>query len=117
MNNSDMTVDTICVLISSLSFLAYVASYFISPHMKNEFKRFDLEKLGLLTIILEFLGAIGLIIGLLFNPILIISSFGLGLLMLCGFVVRLKLKDSIWVSSPAFFYMCLNFYIFSASIR
>jgi hypothetical protein len=112
-----MTVDTICVLLSSLSFYAYVASYFISPHMKNEFKRFDLEKLGLLTIILEFLGATGLIVGLLFSPILIISSFGLGLLMLCGFVVRLKLKDSVWISSPAIFYMCLNFYIFSVSIR
>lgn len=98
-----MTVDTICVIISSLSFYAYVASYFISPHMKNEFKRFDLEKLGLLTIILEFLGATGLIVGLKFSPILTISSLGLGLLMLCGFIVRLKLKDSVWISSPAIF--------------
>lgn len=112
-----MAVDTICVIISSLSFYAYVTSYFISPHMKNEFKRFDLEKLGLLTIILEFLGATGLIVGLKFSPILTISSLGLGLLMLCGFIVRLKLKDSVWISSPAIFYMCLNIYIFSASIR
>ena len=112
-----MTVTTICVLISSLSFYAYVGSYFMSPHMKNEFKRFNLEKLGLLTIFLEFLGATGLMVGLKLNPILIISSLGLGLLMLCGVVVRLKLKDSIWISSPAIFYMCLNLYIFFASIR
>ena len=85
--------------------------------MKNEFKRFDIEKLGLLTIILEFLGATGLIVGLKFSLILIISSFGLGLLMLCGLIVRLKLKDSIWISSPAIFYMCLNLYVFFASIR
>jgi hypothetical protein len=43
--------------ISSLAFHAYVTAYFISPHMKNEFKRFNLEKLGLFTIILEFIGA------------------------------------------------------------
>ena len=112
-----MTLDIICFLISSLSFYDYVASYFISPNMKNEFKRFDLEKLGLLTIILEFLGATGLLVGLKFSPILTISSFGLGLLMLCGFIVRLKLKDSVWISLPSIFYMCLNVYIFVASIR
>lgn len=89
----------------------------MSPHMKNEFKRFNLEKLGLLTIFLEFLGATGLMVGLKLNPILIISSLGLGLLMLCGVVVRLKLKDSVWISSPAIFYMFLNMYIFVASIR
>ena len=112
-----MTIDTICVLISSLSFYAYVASYFMSSHMKNEFKRFNLEKIGLLTIILEFVGATGLLVGLKYNPILMISSVGLSIMMLCGLIVRLKLKDNIWISLPAIFYMCLNIYIFSASIR
>lgn len=88
----------------------------MSPHMKNEFKRFDLEGLGLLTIVLEFLGATGLMVGLNFSPILSISSFGLGLLMLCGVMVRLKLKDGVWISLPAIFYMCLNVYIFVGSI-
>lgn len=100
------------VLISSLSFLAYSISYFISPHMKSEFKRFKLEKLGLLTIILEILGAIGLLVGLLFKPVLLISSGGLALLMLLGLIVRVKLKDSLWISLPAIFYMGLNAYIF-----
>ena len=44
--------------------------------MKNEFKRFGLEKMGLMTIILEILGATGLLIGLI-SFILIISSLGL----------------------------------------
>lgn len=111
-----MTVNTICILISSLSFYAYVVSYFLSPHMKNEFKRFNLEKLGLLTIILEFLGATGLLVGLKFNLVLTISSLGLGLLMMLGFIVRMKLKDSIWVSLPALLFMILNLYIFLESI-
>lgn len=112
-----MTIFKICVLVSSLSFYAYVVSYFISSHMKNEFKRFNLEKLGLLTIILEFLGATGLWVGLKFSPILMISSLGLGLLMLFGLIVRIKLKDSIGISLPAGFFMILNLYIFLESIK
>jgi hypothetical protein len=112
-----MDIDKICILISSLSFFAYCVSYFTSPHMKKEFKRFGVEKFGLLTIILQFMGATGLIVGLKFNPILTISSLGLTLLMLSGLIVRIKLKDSIWISLPAFFYMGLNTYIFWASIN
>ena len=85
--------------------------------MKKEFIRFGLEKFGLLTIVLEIAGATGLLVGLIFNPILIISSLGLALLMLSGFIVRIKIKDSILVSSPALFYMGLNAYIFWASIN
>jgi hypothetical protein len=112
-----MTINTICVLISSFSFFAYVASYFISPHMKNEFKRFNLEKVGLFTIILEILGATGLLVGLYFNPFLTLSSLGLFLLMFIGLIVRIKLKDSFWVSLPAGFFMILNLYIFLVSIK
>ena len=112
-----MDIDKICILTSSLSFFAYALSYFISPHMKKEFKRFGLEKIGLLTIILELIGATGLIVGLKFDPILIISSFGLALLMFSGLIVRIRLKDSIWISLPALFYMGLNTYIFFSSIN
>ncbi len=84
--------------------------------MKNEFKRFGLEKMGLTTVLLEISGALGLLIGLKFDFILLISSLGLALLMLFGLIVRIKLKDSIRVSFPAFFYMVLNTYIFWESI-
>jgi hypothetical protein len=112
-----MNIDKISILISSVSFIAFAVSYFTSPHMKKEFKRFGLEKIGLLTIILQLMGATGLIIGLKFNPILTISSFGLALIMLSGLIVRIKLKDSVWISLPALFYMGLNTYIFFASIN
>jgi hypothetical protein len=112
-----MDIEIICILISSLSFFGYAASYFISPNMKREFKRFGLEKLGLATIILQILGATGLLVGLKFNPILTISSLGLALLMFSGLIVRIRLKDSIWISLPAFFYMALNAYIFLISIN
>lgn len=85
--------------------------------MKEEFKRFNLEKLGLLTISLEFLGATGLLLGLKFNPILTISSMGLFLLMFFGLIVRIKLKDRFLILLPALIYMILNLYIFLESIK
>lgn len=85
--------------------------------MKSEFKRFNLEKLGLFTIILQILGASGLLIGLKFYPFLIISSGGLSLLMLLGVGVRIKFKDSLWVTLPALFYMGLNVYIFLGAAK
>jgi hypothetical protein len=85
--------------------------------MKKEFKRFGLEKMGLFTIILEILGALGLLIGILYHPILIISSLGLSLLMFAGVLVRIKVKDNIWISLPAFLYMLVNAYIFWTAIN
>lgn len=85
--------------------------------MKDEFKRFNLEKLSLLTVILEFIGATGLLIGLKYNSILTMSSLGLGLLMLFGLIVRIRLKDSIMISLPAGLLMILNLYIFLVSVK
>jgi len=85
--------------------------------MKIEFKRFNIEKLGLLTIILEILGAVGLLIGLLFKPILLISSGGLAILMLLALMIRIKSKDSLLISLPALFYMILNACIFYLGIN
>lgn len=112
-----MNLGTICILISSLSFFAYAFSYFKAPHMKDEFKRFGLEKLGLTITLLEIIGALGLLVGLKIYFVLIISSFGLALLMLAGIIIRIKVKDGIWVTLPAFFYMVLNTYIFWVSIN
>jgi hypothetical protein len=106
-----MTIHTFLVLLSSGAFFLYGISYFVTPHMKAEFKRFGLEKLGLMTIVLEFAGAAGLLVGLLFNPLLIFSSLGLALLMFAAVVVRVQRRDSLWISLPALFFMFLNAYI------
>ncbi len=111
-----MDIINICILLSSLSFFSYTAWYFVSPKMKGEFKRFGIEKLGLFIIITQFVGASGLMIGFIVPELLIISSLGLAIQMLAGVIVRIKIKDSIWVSLPAFFYMVLNAYIFLESI-
>lgn len=101
-----------CVLFSSVSFMGYSISYFTSSHMKTEFERFKLKKFGLFVIILEILGAFGLLAGLFFTPLLLLSSGGLAVLMFLGILTRIKSKDSFLVSSPAIFYMILNSYIY-----
>jgi hypothetical protein len=84
--------------------------------MKEEFKRFGLEKAGALTAVLELLGGAGLLIGLKLFPILLVSAGGLTLLMLLGVIVRIKVRDSLWVTMPALFFMLLNASIFFLSL-
>lgn len=113
-----MRLQEVLVLFSSLSFLSYGIAYFTSPEMKSEFIRFGLSRrLGMLTAILEVLGALGLLVGLMFNYILLISSAGLALLMFLGVVVRIRVKDGLWVSLPALFFLGLNLYIFYGSMK
>ena len=80
--------------------------------MKSEFKRFGLEKIGPLTAVLELLGATGLLVGLQSNIILLISSAGLALLMFFALLVRIRVKDSLFVSIPALTYLVINATIF-----
>ena len=112
-----MGVLQILVIFSGISFLYYGVTYFTSPFMKAEFKRFGLEKVAILTAVLEITGGLGLLLGLFVPFLLYISSAGLALLMLLGFITRLYIKDSIWVSLPALFFMFLNIYIFLVSLQ
>lgn len=111
-----MSFLSLTTLVSSVSFIIYGVSYFYSPNMKNEFKRFGLEKFGVLTAVLEIAGGVGLLVGFVSIPILLISSGGLALLMLLGFFTRLRVKDSLLVSLPSFTFMLLNAYIFCAAL-
>jgi len=85
--------------------------------MQDEFKRFGLEKFGFTIILLEILGAIGLLVGLKFIFIEVISSAGLTLLMFAGIIVRIMVKDKIRIFLPALILMILNGYIFWATIK
>lgn len=62
--------------------------------------------------ILELAGAVGLLVGLKFSVVLLISSGGLSMLMLLGIIVRIIVKDSFLVSLPALIFMLLNLSIF-----
>lgn len=61
----------------------------------------------LLTGVLQLIGAAGLIVGIFNTYIGIAASAGLSLLMLAGFMVRVKIKDGVYKSSPALIFMVL----------
>jgi hypothetical protein len=107
-------MNTSLVLAQSLSILAF-ASYgvacIISPHFEAEFERYGLPKFRRLIGLLEIMGALGLLIGFIFDPLRILSAGCLSLLMVCGIAVRIKIKDNFLAMLPALILMLLNIFI------
>jgi uncharacterized membrane protein YphA (DoxX/SURF4 family) len=102
---------TLLVCASSITFLIYGGLCLSSMSMVEDFQRFGLERLRLLTGFLEILGGAGLLVGLKWRPALLISSAGLSLLMLIGFGVRVKMHDSVVQTLPSAALMLVNAYI------
>lgn len=105
-------MDTFLTIFTSLSFFAYGIGCFSSSYMRREFERYGLPNQRKLTGLLEIMGAAGLLTGLFVPTIGMLAALGLSLLMLLGFMVRLKIKDGPLKSSPALIYMFLNLYLF-----
>ena len=60
---------------------------------------------------LQFLGGLGLLVGLYFKPLIPLSSASLLLFMLSAIGVRIKIKDQPFMMLPAIFYAIVNFMI------
>ena len=107
-----MKILTALTWISSLSFIYFGIGCFVSDFIISEFNRYGLPKFRTLTGSLQLLGSAGLLIGLYYNPkILLFASLGLCLLMICGFVVRLKISDDFLKCLPSFSFAVLNLII------
>ena len=78
--------------------------------MKSEFYRFGLTDIQRkITGVSQVLGGLGFILGYFIDiRISILSAIGLSILMLAGFVTRLKIKDPIAETLPSFLFMLLN---------
>ncbi|MBT8393913.1 MAG: DoxX family protein [Bacteroidia bacterium] len=113
-----MNLLNISSLLMALIFFYYGLQCLFSEEMKSEFKRFKLRKIQRkLTGLFQLLGAAGLITGVFYPLIGTIASFGLGLLMFLGFLVRLKIKDSMSQTFPSLFLTIVNFVICYCYIR
>jgi len=108
---------TVLVVGSGSAFVIYGLCCLWAPSMQREFERFGLAKYRVLTGVLEVLGGVGLLGGFLWAPAWWIASGGLCLLMLCGVGVRLRLRDGVLATLPAFVLMLVNGYIFFAVWR
>lgn len=112
-----MTLLTLLSIASSLVFIIYGIFCAFTPSMAADFHRFHLDNLRVLTGLLEILGGAGLLVGLKWRPALWLSAAGLSLLMLIAFGVRLKMRDSVALSTPSFLLMLLNAYILFLATR
>ncbi|NAY91512.1 hypothetical protein GTQ34_06250 [Muricauda sp. JGD-17] len=99
------------IIFSALSFLFFGYACLTSPFMVLEFKRYGLARFRELNGYLQMAGGLSLLLGLYYQPLLIIGSSGLSVLMFFGLLVRFRLKDGFLKSLPAFFYMLLNVFI------
>lgn len=100
------------VFANAFAFLFYGYNCIFSVVMDKEFRRFGLTTTQRkLTGVLQILGASGLLLGLFYPKIGFAASLGLSILMLLGFIVRLRIKDSFLESAPSFIFMLLNAYL------
>jgi intracellular septation protein A len=104
-----MDIPTLATFFSGVSFLFFGTGCLLSPRMKSEFIRYGYDGQRALTGVLQLLGATGLLVGYWFSPFLAASAAaGLGMMMVFGFGVRLKIKDSFLQTLPALIYAVLN---------
>ena len=82
-----------------------------SEKMIMEYERWGYPKQRLLIGGLQFLGGLGLLVGLYFKPLIPLSSASLLLFMLSAIGVRIKIKDQPLMMLPAIFYATINFIV------
>ncbi len=107
---------TIAAVLSSVCFLLYGASLFGSRAMVAEFERYGLAPYRTLTGALEMAAGAGLLAGLRFRPLLILSAGGLAAMMIGAIVVRLRVADPFVSTIPAVLLLVLNLFILLAPL-
>jgi len=106
-----VSIDPILTWFSVVSFFLYGGASFVSPTMQREYQRYGLAKFRNLVGTLQVLGAMGLLVGFR-EPWIGQSASGcLAVMMLVGIGVRVKIKDTVLQTLPAFAYMVLNAYL------
>lgn len=84
--------------------------------MKREFERYQFSRYRTLTGTLQILGALGLLIGVYYKPLLILASGGLAGMMLTAVGIRRKIGDPWLAKVPAIFYLAVNLYILHSAL-
>jgi len=111
-----MDVYKIIIIFTSISFISYGINSFISKKMILEFTRWGLEKRRKEIGSFQLICGVGILIGLSFNLVLIISSIILIIMMIVAVYVRIKIKDNISEILPAITFLILGILILNYSI-
>ena len=102
--------------LSAVAFLFYGVVCLSSPRMEVEFQRYGLARYRMLVGALEFLGAVGLLVGYFNRPVLIVAAAGLALTMLMGIAARIRVGDSLFQTLPAIVLLILNAFVLGVAI-
>lgn len=102
---------TIAAGLSSLCFLWSGVRCFVSRAMRDEFMRCRMPQSRLLTGTLQVAGALGLLVGWRYRPLLPHSACGLAALMAVGVLVHVRIRDSVRETMPAAALLGLNLFI------
>jgi hypothetical protein len=94
--------------LSILAFLFYGITCLVTTRMAAEFERYRLARYRQTVGALECLGAIGMLVGYVYHPLLIVAAAGLTILMLLGIATRVRIGDSLPQTLPAFAFFALN---------
>jgi uncharacterized membrane protein YkgB len=91
-----------------VSFFLYGSRCLFAEAKVQEFNRWGVYDLRHITGALEILGAAGLVVGQWLPSVGLLSAAGLSLLMVCGLLVRLRIKDSFLQTLPAVIYLIVS---------
>ena len=103
--------DQIARIVSAVSFGSYGVGCFLSNRARLEFERYKVPQLRQLTGGLQIAGAVGIVAGYWFPPLLVLSAAGLMLMMIYAVITRFKIRDPLYAAIPALFFALLNAYI------
>ncbi|MFK8058225.1 MAG: DoxX family protein [Saprospiraceae bacterium] len=107
-----MDIPAIATFFSGVSFLFFGFTCLTTDYMKSEFVRYGYARERPLTGVLQMIAGVGLIAGFYASPLLAAAAAGgLSLMMTYGFYVRMKIKDTLLMATPAFSYAVLNLYL------
>ncbi len=101
----------VLIAFSAVSFFFYGLGCFSSRHLRLEFKRYGLPSQRWLVGALQVAAAAGLVLGWHHPWLGRAAAGGLALMMLVAVGVRIRIKDTLWQTVPAIFYLLLNAYL------
>lgn len=107
---------TVALVISSVSFAWYGMSCLVSEQMVPEFERYRLGRFRTITGALQVAASAGLIAGYFYRPLLLVSAGGLATMMFLAVLVRLRIRDPLYMAIPALVLGCVNAFIVWATL-
>jgi hypothetical protein len=89
------------IVLSAALFVYYGVGCLTLPRLRNEYLRYGIPHLRVISATLQLLGAAGVVIGIKIEPIGLAAATGLCVMMTLGVIVRIRMRDTVRVMLPA----------------